>query len=107
MAFLYSNSSTNLAFDIAANTVPQASITVAGTAKPAVNKMVGAYKVNDFSFVVNSTLGTPDTSGITPIIEEVAIGRLYNNTNYWNGHIKQISYYNFRLPNSTLQGLTA
>jgi len=107
MSLIYLNSNTNLSWDILANTVSQASITIAGTAKPALNKMVGTYKVNDFQFAVNNTLGTADTSGITPIIDEVTLGRLYNNTNYWNGHIKQISYYNTRLADATLKGLTA
>lgn len=72
----------------------------------AVNKTALAYKINDFQSSVNSVLGTADTSGTLPTVDRAEIGA-GQSIAYLNGHLRAIAYYPQRLPNATLQALTA
>jgi hypothetical protein len=66
-----------------------------------------AYKLNDFSSVVDG--GTPltdNSGGISSLIDRVRFGQYYAN-GMTTGHIRQFKYYNKRLPDAQLQGLTA
>jgi hypothetical protein len=83
-----------------------ASIGVA-LAKGVENKIASAYKVDDFQSAVNGALGTADNSGAVPTVTQLDLGRRANGTTYLNGHIRRIAYYPTRLPDTTLQGLTA
>jgi len=85
----------------------QAGVTGIGNARGSFNKVGGVYKINDFQFSVNNTLGAGDTSGNIPLVEELKIGRLYTGGQPINGTIKSISYYPQRLSDSVLKGLTA
>ena len=60
-----------------------------------------------FNLAINGTLGTTDTSSTQPdAIDKLIIGN-YSSGNYClNTSIKKLSYYNKRLPNAQLQGLT-
>lgn len=62
-----------------------------------------AYAVNDFSAASNGTLGTPDTSGSLPTPTRLSIGA----TVPVNGHVRFLTYYPQRLPDTTLQALTS
>jgi hypothetical protein len=66
-----------------------------------------AYKVNDFAVSTNGGAAATDTSGTVPTNNQVSLGRAFDGTLNINGHIRQIAYYNTRLPNATLQALTA
>jgi hypothetical protein len=70
-------------------------------------KVIFGYKVNDFRGAALGTLSAADTLGITPIVNRLEIGFVFSQGSSFNGHIKQINYYNLRLSDSTLQGLTA
>lgn len=72
-------------------------------------KIAGAYQVNNFVAATNGTLGTVDTSGTVPSgMSEVSITSSYGTTaNLFNGHILRLAYYNRRLTNAELQGITA
>lgn len=76
----------------------------------ATNRIATAYAVDDFAASRNGVLGTPDTSGAVPVgLTQLNIGtddRL-TSTFYTSNHIKTISYFNSRLPNSSLQAITA
>jgi hypothetical protein len=67
-----------------------------------------AYKENDFGVFASGGYSNTDTSGnVTDNATSFSIGM--NNINdgeQLNGTIKRLSYYNKRLPNSQLQGLT-
>jgi hypothetical protein len=76
-------------------------------AKGVENKIASAYKVDDFQSAVNGALGTADNSGAVPTVTQLDLGRRANNTTYLNGHIRRIAYYPTRLPDATLQALTA
>ena len=66
-----------------------------------------AYAVNDFQAAVNGSLNVPVTSGALPSgLTTVRIGRDSSAVTF-TGTISRIRYYPRRLPNATLQSLTA
>lgn len=71
------------------------------------NKVISAYKVNDFAavFSMSGTVGT-DASGSIPTVNRLIIGLLRGGNAPLNGTISQLSYYPKRLTNSQLQNLT-
>ena len=65
-----------------------------------------AYKLDDFSSVVNGGAPLTDNSGgITTLIDRVRFGN-YHYGGMTSGHIKQFTYYPKRLTNAQLQTLT-
>jgi hypothetical protein len=67
-------------------------------------KVAYAYKANDFAVSANGAAAVTDTSGTVPtVINRLDIG---GPTVQLNGHIRQIAYYNTRLSNAVLQGVT-
>ena len=85
----------------------QASFTFSSTYTSDNSTAIG-YKINDFAAVNNSgTVGT-DTSGSLPNINAMRIGnRTIVSAQYLNGTIKRIAYYNRRITNQELQGITS
>jgi len=81
--------------------VSQVDLTVSGgyTANT-YSKQAIAYKIDNFANVINSSTVLTDTSGATPLVNILSLSSM-------NGTIKQISYYNTRLADATLKGLTA
>jgi hypothetical protein len=76
----------------------------------AVNNIATAYKVNDFAASRNGGTVVTDTAGAVPVgVNRLNIGADPSGAavNVSNTHIRQIAYYNTRLPNATLQALTA
>jgi hypothetical protein len=71
--------------------------------------MAGAYKLNDFAVSANGGAVVTDTAGTVPTGNTyMAIGSATSaGAISLNGHIRSIAYYNTRLPNTTLQSLTA
>jgi hypothetical protein len=73
-------------------------------------KTAYAYKVNDFALALNGgTVGTDTTATVSLNMNQMAIGSRYpsGSGNYQNGHVQRITYYNRRLSNTELQGITA
>ena len=65
-----------------------------------------AYKTDDLASVVNGTTPLTDNSGtLSTSIDRVRFGEYYAD-GMTSGHIRQFKYYNKRLPNAQLQGLT-
>lgn len=65
-----------------------------------------AYKTDDLSSVANGTSPLTDNSGIlSTSIDRVRFGEYYAD-GMTSGHIRQFKYYNKRLPDAQLQGLT-
>jgi hypothetical protein len=70
-------------------------------------KVAGAYKINDFAGSLLGNAVVTDTAGTVPSnINTLWIGSNVAVNSYYNAHIRSIDYYNTRLPNATLQGLT-
>jgi hypothetical protein len=88
--------------------VVQVSIDAGTVTASAANRIAGTYKLNDFAASVGGGAVVTDTSGTLPTVDRAVIGGLEGNTaNRLNGHIRQIAYFNSRLPNAQLQALTA
>lgn len=70
--------------------------------------VAGAYKSGDSAICVNGgsvVLSTVSFTASSPASTGIGYDIL-STTNYFNGHIASINYYNTRLPNATLQSLT-
>jgi hypothetical protein len=70
-------------------------------------KSVIAYKVNDIAATANGATVLTDTSATIPTVNRMVIGGFEGTSNFLNGHIRSIAYYNTRLTNTELQTLTA
>ena len=67
-----------------------------------------AYKLNDFAEALNGSAAVTDTSGTLPTVNRLYLGSNWaGNGNYLCGHIKRFTYYDTRLPNTTLREITA
>ena len=67
-----------------------------------------AYRVNDFALSVNGAAPGADTSSANPSgMESIFLGDGATATRILNGHLRQLAYFNTRLPNATLQVLSA
>jgi hypothetical protein len=69
-------------------------------------KAVGAYKTADYGVALNGGTVTANTAALVNTANALQIGRFNTPSNYLNGHLQAISYYNSRLPDATLQALT-
>jgi hypothetical protein len=69
------------------------------------NKIVFAYKVNDFVGSLNGAAVLTDSSGIVPVVDRAFIGATASAV--FNGNIKKLAYYPLRLTNAQLQALTS
>jgi hypothetical protein len=65
-----------------------------------------AYATNDFSIVNAGGAAVTDTSGTLPTVNRLMIGTDQTG-NYQNGQTKRLTYWPVRLPDATLQALTA
>jgi hypothetical protein len=72
-------------------------------------KAAFAFAANDLAGSTNGATAGTDTSATLPTVTRLLLGRETDGAGgtYLNGHIRQIAYYNTRLPNATLQALTA
>ena len=70
-------------------------------------KVAGAYQTANYAVVLNGGAVRTDAAVLVNTADSLQIGRFSSGTNYLNGHIRAIAYYNTRLPNTQLQTLTA
>lgn len=106
---------TTSAFDLGAsttgrwlitNTTSQADITAGTVTANTAFKVAGAFANNDAQMAFNGTLGTADTSVSLPTVSQLDIGA-DRTAVYLNGRIRSIKFWPTRLPDATLQSLTA
>jgi hypothetical protein len=71
-----------------------------------VSKKALAYRAADFAGCLNGGTVLTSATGTIPTVTSFRIGRL-GISGHLNGWIRRIAYYPTRLPNATLQGLTA
>jgi len=69
-------------------------------------KAVGAYKVNDFAFALDTGDFQTDTSAAVPPATQLNIGSEFNGAASLNNTIRRFTYWPARLPNETLQTIT-
>jgi hypothetical protein len=70
-------------------------------------KVAGAYQTANYAVVLNGGTVRTDAAVLVNTADSLQIGRFSGASNYLNGHIRAIAYYNTRLPNTQLQTLTA
>jgi hypothetical protein len=70
-------------------------------------KIAATIKTNDLAASINGGAAVTDTSATLATYDTLYIGARSDSAIYWNGTIRRIAYYPVRLPNSTLQALTA
>jgi hypothetical protein len=88
--------------------VDQAFLSTGALAADTVTNIAYAYKVNDFAASRGGAAAVTDTSGTLPSPTFLGIGSDPSASSlFLSGHIRSITYYNTRLPNATLQVLTA
>ena len=71
------------------------------------NKNALAFKKDDFALSLNGGTVATDTSGNLAVVDQLWIGSRNGSDSHMNNTIQSIKYYNKRLPNAQLQGLTA
>jgi hypothetical protein len=102
-----SSASIQPGFFVTAAGVAQVAI-VAGTGTPnSFNKLAGAYEINNFACSFNGAAVVDDTSGILPVVDRAYIGAGATGATLINGTISRISYFNRRLADSELIGITS
>jgi hypothetical protein len=87
--------------------VTQASLTSAVADASAINNVSLAYKADSFAYCSNGGVVSTDNAGTVPTVNQLDIGRDATFAGTGTAHFRQIAYYNTRLPNATLQALTA
>jgi hypothetical protein len=82
--------------------------TVIGTASVTTvpQRIAVAYATANYGYVLNGGTVATDSAALVNSPTQLSLGRL-DSGSYLNGHIRSIAYYNTRLPNATLQALTA
>jgi hypothetical protein len=80
---------------------------VFGAVSANANKIAAAYKADDFAGSRDGGAVLTDTSGSVPIVSRLVIGADNTTTAYLNGNIKRIAYFNRRLADSELIGITS
>jgi hypothetical protein len=69
-------------------------------------KTAFAYKLNDFAAVLNGGIPVVDTVGTVPPATGLQIGAGFTPTQFLNGWLRRVAYWNQRLTNAQLQLLT-
>lgn len=100
-------SANNFQFAVMNGGTYQALIDAGTISAGAINKVAGAYRVNDFAASLNNSAAVTDTSGTVPTLTVFNIGSLSGLAEFINGHIRSIRFYPVRLTNAQLQALTA
>lgn len=106
MQIRYNSTGSSFAFSVVDGGVVQASVGLGTITSGVVYKSASTYAANDFICALNGTLSTSDLTGTLPTVDRVSFGFAVNSA-ILNGHIRRIQYYPARLPNATLQALTA
>jgi hypothetical protein len=95
----------NVASDVAVGGVAQASFSASGSFNVSAKVSLG-YRLNDVAGSFNGGTAQIDTSATIPVVTQAQIGNAITGREL-NGTIRRISYYNRRLSNTELQGLTS
>ena len=93
-------------YSVRAGGVEQANLDAGTITANTAYQQSGAYAANNFATSLNGATVVTDTSGSIPTVSRLALGADANG-NYLNGHIRQITYFNTRLPNAQLETLSS
>ena len=87
--------------------VTQVDMTEVGYAVNVPSKVAYGYLLNDYGFTVNGGTVQTDTSATVPTVNSLQLGSDPTGFGQINGHVRQIAYFNTRLPNAQLQTLSS
>lgn len=90
---------------VAVGGIVQASIDLGATTANTSAKLAISYKANDFAGSLNAGAVGTDASGSVPTVTTARISA--NTSSSYSNTIKRIAYYNRRLSNTELQGITS
>jgi hypothetical protein len=102
----YFPAATAPALFIATGGATQANISSSAITAGSTFAQADVYKANDFVIVTNGGTVSTDTSGSVPTVNRMVIGVNNAGTANINGHIRRLTFWGQRLPNSTLQSIT-
>jgi hypothetical protein len=102
----YGDSASSYAFNVSAGGAAQAALSLAASSG-AINKLAGAYRLNDFGAAANGGTVLSDTAGTVPPISMLHIGNRAVLARPFNGHIRRVAYFASRLDNATLGRITS
>ena len=102
----YGDSPSSYAFNVSTGGANQANLSLAASSG-AVNKLAGAYRLNDFAGAANGGAALSDILGTVPTINLLHIGNRAILARPYNGHIRRIAYFSRRLDNPTLGRITS
>jgi hypothetical protein len=100
---------TNMIFNVRDGGVGQAAASLVSGVGVAdqIYKQALAYRANDFAGVSNGGTALADLGGALPTVTQLRLGSFSGGAQPLNGYIRSLKFYPKRLPNSTLQRLTA
>ncbi len=97
----------NRIYDVTDASVSQATFNQGAYAAGVEYRAALATKANDFGFAENGGASQSDSSGTMPSVDRAGIGmEPIGNGSQGNVHIRRLTYWPQRLPNSTLQAIT-
>jgi hypothetical protein len=86
--------------------VAQTTLSTSNVSANVTNQMAFAYATSDIVVTSNGGAVVANITAIVPTVDQLGVGGFTPTAAYLNGHIRQIAYYNTRLPNAVLQGVT-
>jgi hypothetical protein len=89
------------------NGVTQATLPTTDIPANTTAKLAFAYALNDIAVSSNAGTVGVDTSATIPAANQLGVGSFVPSGSYLNGHIRQIAYFNTRLPNAQLETLSS
>ena len=104
----YSTAGNPSLLDVSGN-VAQCVIATSVAPAGSVFRHAASYKINNFNAATNGTLGTPDTSGaVASGVNALTFGyeSPTGGTGPFMGYARRFQYYNTRLPNGQIQGMS-
>jgi hypothetical protein len=106
---MYARSAGGMGFEVLNSNTGEYLSYAAGGSIPTgvVNRSIITYQASNFARSLNGSAATTASSGAVPTITQLQVGAYNNGSFYTNGWIQNIRYYNTRLSNSALSGLTA
>jgi hypothetical protein len=96
----------NRVYDVTDASVSQATFNQGAYAAGVEYRAALATKANDFGFAENGGAPQSDSSGTMPSVDRLGIGVDASGASPGNVHIRRLTYWPQRLPNSTLQAIT-
>jgi len=106
--WIWSGSASSPRFTVVVSGGATADLSPGSASANTIFKIAGTYKANDFSATINGGSVVTDTSGAVPAGQTTMnIGALSGGgLEFWNGHLRRITYYPRKLSNSEIQGIT-